>query len=90
VREVTTVTRLQKILTRGPCGVQTNFSLTSFGRDNLKLSVERVLTTHVGSLPRSQPVVDMLFQRESGQGYLRAEYERVMDNAVGEVVRRQR
>ena len=58
--------------------------------DNLKLSVERILTTHVGSLPRSQPVVDMLFQRESGQGYPRAEYERVMDNAVGEVVRRQR
>jgi 5-methyltetrahydropteroyltriglutamate--homocysteine methyltransferase len=58
--------------------------------DNLKLSVERVLTTHVGSLPRSQPVVDMLFQRESGQGYPRAEYERVMDDAVVEVVRRQR
>jgi 5-methyltetrahydropteroyltriglutamate--homocysteine methyltransferase len=56
----------------------------------LKLSVERVLTTHVGSLPRSQPVVDMLFQRESGQGYPRAEYERVMDDAVVEVVRRQR
>ena len=56
----------------------------------MKLSTERVLTTHVGSLPRSQPVVDMLFQRESGQGYPRAEYERVMGDAVNEVVRRQR
>jgi len=81
---------LQKILTRGPCGVQTNFSTASCGSDNLKLSTERVLTTHVGSLPRSQPVVDMLLQRESGQGYPRAEFERVMDTAVSEVVRRQR
>ena len=56
----------------------------------MKLSTERVLTTHVGSLPRSQPVVDMLFQRESGQGYRRTEFERVMDDAVNEVVRRQR
>jgi len=32
----------------------------------------------------------MLLQRESGQGYPRAEFERVMDTAVSEVVRRQR
>src|SRR5262249_45459088 len=60
------------------------------GTENLKLSTERVLTTHVGSLPRSQPVVDMLFQRESGKGYVRVEFERVMDSAVNEVVRHQR
>jgi 5-methyltetrahydropteroyltriglutamate--homocysteine methyltransferase len=60
------------------------------GDRDLKLSTERVLTTHVGSLPRSQPVVDMLLQRESGKGYSRAEFERVMDSAVNEVVRKQR
>ncbi len=26
-------------------------------------------TTHVGSLPRSQPVVDFLFARERGEDY---------------------
>jgi 5-methyltetrahydropteroyltriglutamate--homocysteine methyltransferase len=66
------------------------FDAEPIGSDSLKLSTERVLTTHVGSLPRSQAVVDMLFQRESGNGYGRAEFERVMDGAVHEVVRRQR
>ena len=56
----------------------------------MKLSTERILTTHVGSLPRDQAVVDLLFQREAGQGFVRAEFERVMDAAVIEVVRRQR
>jgi 5-methyltetrahydropteroyltriglutamate--homocysteine methyltransferase len=32
----------------------------------------------------------MLFQREGGQGFVRAEFDRVMDDAVMEVVRRQR
>jgi 5-methyltetrahydropteroyltriglutamate--homocysteine methyltransferase len=58
-------------------------------RPTLKLSTERVLTTHVGSLPRSQPVVDMLFRREEAQQYSRAEFERIMDEAVADVVRRQ-
>ena len=32
----------------------------------MKSSQDRVLTTHVGSLPRSQDVVDFLFAREKG------------------------
>ena len=28
-------------------------------------SVDRILTTHVGSLPRSQAVTDVLFAREN-------------------------
>ncbi len=28
----------------------------------------RILTTHVGSLPRSQEVVDFLFARQKGRG----------------------
>ena len=30
----------------------------------MKTSTDRILTTHVGSLPRSQAVVDVLFGRE--------------------------
>ena len=30
----------------------------------MKTSTDRILTTHVGSLPRSQEVTDVLFGRE--------------------------
>jgi 5-methyltetrahydropteroyltriglutamate--homocysteine methyltransferase len=55
----------------------------------MKLSTDRILTTHVGSLPRSLPVVDLLFKREQDEPYDSAEFDRVMDNAVSDVVRTQ-
>jgi 5-methyltetrahydropteroyltriglutamate--homocysteine methyltransferase len=55
----------------------------------MKLSANRILTTHVGSLPRSQAVVDLLFKREQGEPYDRAEFDRVMAKAVSDMVRRQ-
>jgi 5-methyltetrahydropteroyltriglutamate--homocysteine methyltransferase len=55
----------------------------------LPLSIDRILTTHVGSLPRSQAVADLLFQRESGQPYAAAEFDAVMAAAVATVVQRQ-
>lgn len=54
-----------------------------------QLSKDRILTTHVGSLPRAKDVVDLLFQRERGEPYDRAEFERVMADAVADNVRRQ-
>jgi len=56
----------------------------------MKLSTDRILTTHVGSLPRPQPVVDMLFRKERGEPYDAAEFERTMKQAVVEAVARQR
>ena len=50
---------------------------------------QRFLTTHVGSLPRSQPVVDLIFARERGEPIDEATFEAVMRDAVDEVVRRQ-
>jgi 5-methyltetrahydropteroyltriglutamate--homocysteine methyltransferase len=55
----------------------------------LKLSTDRILTTHVGSLPRSQAVVDLLFKREQGEGFDRGQFDRIMSEAVSEVVRKQ-
>ena len=46
-------------------------------------------TTHVGSLPRSQAVVDLLFARERGEPYDEAAFARTMREAVDETVRRQ-
>src|SRR5215831_11553504 len=55
----------------------------------MKLSTDRILTTHVGSLPRSQAVVDLLFKKEQGETYDPHEFDRVMAGAVSETVRRQ-
>ncbi len=35
----------------------------------MKLSTERILTTHVGSLPRSQQVYEMIFAQEKGSQF---------------------
>jgi 5-methyltetrahydropteroyltriglutamate--homocysteine methyltransferase len=52
-------------------------------------SVERILTTHVGSLPRSQAVTDVLFAREREELRDAGRDDAVITAAVAEVVRRQ-
>jgi 5-methyltetrahydropteroyltriglutamate--homocysteine methyltransferase len=54
----------------------------------LKASSERILLTHVGSLPRSQAVTDVLFARDRGETTDAAGNATIAD-AVREVVRRQ-
>ena len=46
----------------------------------------RIKTTHVGSLPRSQEVVDYIFAREQGQAYDQALFDDCMAAAVTETV----
>ncbi len=48
-----------------------------------------VLATHVGSLPRSQQVVDFLFARERGEAYDAEAFDACMAAHVMELVRRQ-
>jgi 5-methyltetrahydropteroyltriglutamate--homocysteine methyltransferase len=55
----------------------------------MKLSTDRILTTHVGSLPRSQAVCDLVFGKEAGTRAEDAAYKKTIADAVGEVVRRQ-
>jgi 5-methyltetrahydropteroyltriglutamate--homocysteine methyltransferase len=55
----------------------------------VKTSRDRILTTHVGSLPRSQPVVDLLQQRESGADLDPSEFTEVTRHAVADIVQRQ-
>jgi 5-methyltetrahydropteroyltriglutamate--homocysteine methyltransferase len=50
----------------------------------------RILTTHVGSLPRSQEVVDFIFARERGEAYDKNAFAACMAKAVDETVRRQK
>jgi 5-methyltetrahydropteroyltriglutamate--homocysteine methyltransferase len=51
-------------------------------------SGSRILTTHVGSLPRSQAVTDVIFARERGEAR-DAPADAVITQAVADVVRRQ-
>ncbi len=49
----------------------------------------KILTTHVGSLPRTQKVVDFIFARERGEEYSEADFDAAMTEAVDETVRKQ-
>lgn len=48
-----------------------------------------ILTTHVGSLPRNQEVVDFIFAREHGTPYDAPAFDAAMTRAVSETVRKQ-
>ena len=48
-----------------------------------------VKSTHVGSLPRSQEVVDFIFARERGDDYDKGAFDACMKSAASEVVRKQ-
>lgn len=48
-----------------------------------------ILTTHAGSLPRTQEVVDFIFAREHGTPYDPAEFDAAMTRAVSDTVAKQ-
>ncbi len=54
----------------------------------MKLSTERILTTHVGSLPRAQDVVDQLLARQKGEADPAA-FDGVIRAGVADVVAKQ-
>ena len=49
-----------------------------------------ILTTHVGSLPRTQKVVDFIFARENKQKFSQEEFDKAMSEAVLETVGKQK
>jgi 5-methyltetrahydropteroyltriglutamate--homocysteine methyltransferase len=55
----------------------------------MKLSTDRILTTHVGSLPRTQEVVDLLFAQDRGEVVDEAQFNEVMRRAVAATVNHQ-
>ena len=56
---------------------------------HMTLSRDRILTTHVGSLPRSETLADLLIRREEGDAIDPVVLAREMDKAVENVVNRQ-
>jgi 5-methyltetrahydropteroyltriglutamate--homocysteine methyltransferase len=55
----------------------------------MKLSTDRILTTHVGSLPRGQAVLDLLYKKESGELYDRPALDTAITAGVDSVVAQQ-
>ena len=49
-----------------------------------------ILTTHVGSLPRSQEVVDFIFARERNESFDQSAFDSAMSRAVSETVKKQK
>ncbi len=56
----------------------------------MRLGTERILTTHVGSLPRPDDVAELLVAKEFGEDYDAAAFDSRMDRAVAECVADQR
>src|ERR1700749_2941273 len=59
------------------------------GRSEDLMNGGRILTTHVGSLPRPQDVVDVVFGEDRGEDVDRERYEQVIRDAVADRVRHQ-
>ena len=49
----------------------------------------KIKTTHVGSLPRTQEVVDLLFARENNEEYCQDHFDEVMRKATFDTVKKQ-
>ena len=55
----------------------------------MKHSVDRILTTHVGSLPRVRGLADIIVAGQEGKTIDPASYAAALDTALGEVIARQ-
>lgn len=55
----------------------------------MRASMDRILTTHVGSLPRNEKLSELLLRREAGEPLDAAEMAAEMDKAVAHVVEKQ-
>jgi 5-methyltetrahydropteroyltriglutamate--homocysteine methyltransferase len=53
-------------------------------------SSDRILATHVGSLPRNETLSELLVRREAGEAYDEAQLDAEMDRAVRHVVAKQK
>ena len=55
----------------------------------MKTSIDRILTTHVGSLIRPQALQDIMRAKQGGESYDQSTYEACLSDSIADVVRRQ-
>ena len=65
------------------------FVVGSLSNTPMKRSTSRILTTHVGSLIRPQPLQEFLRARQGGKPYDDKAYHRCLTDSVADVVREQ-
>ena len=51
--------------------------------------MSNILTTHVGSLPRSKELSDFLFAKDKGEKFSKSSFDEVLKNNVASVVKKQ-
>ena len=51
--------------------------------------MSNILTTHVGSLPRSKELSDFLFAKDKGEKFSKSSFDEVLKNNVESVVKSQ-
>lgn len=56
----------------------------------MKISSDKILTTHVGSLPRPSDVTDLVFAREQEKPVDEAEFARVIERSVNDTLEKQK
>ena len=56
----------------------------------MQTSQNRILTTHVGSLPRPQDVVDFLFAQDRGESYDEKAFQETMAQRTVDIVKKQK
>jgi 5-methyltetrahydropteroyltriglutamate--homocysteine methyltransferase len=54
-----------------------------------QIKMAKIKTTHVGSLPRTQDVVDLIFARENKQPFDHSQFDTTMTSACAKTVKRQ-
>src|ERR1700757_3409486 len=55
----------------------------------MRSSVDRILTSHAGSLPRPDELIEANRARDAGESSDKQEFQRILSGAVNDVVRRQ-
>src|SRR5581483_2964435 len=55
----------------------------------MRTSTDHILTSHVGSLPRPQDVVDLIRAQDAGESYDPRKWDEVMSRAVLDAVNKQ-
>jgi 5-methyltetrahydropteroyltriglutamate--homocysteine methyltransferase len=55
----------------------------------MHLNSDRILTTHTGSLPRPQPLLDLLFAQDRGEPFDEGAFEEAISGAVESVIAKQ-
>lgn len=69
--------------------VLTIFNANSSPTTSEESMTNKIRTTHVGSLPRAQEVVDLIFAREKGEQFDQGEFENTMTRNVADTVAKQ-